>query len=157
METTFDLDKTLGYLLNRCTILLKNELTHRFKQAGYEVTPEEWVILSRLWEQDGRSQNDLARTTVKDKTTIVRFLDQMTKKKLIVRESSSEDARVKKVFLTPAGRALKNRLIPIVQGLLNDCSTNIKPTQLSVTISVLRDIEQNLLQIESSKLKGTKK
>jgi MarR family transcriptional regulator, organic hydroperoxide resistance regulator len=149
METTFDLEKTLGYLLNRCTILIKNELTHRFKQAGYEVTPEEWVILNRLWEQDGMSQNELARTTVKDKTTIVRFLDQMSKKQLITRKNSSEDARVKRVFLTPSGRGLKNRLIPIVQELLADCSENIKPSQLSVTISVLSDIEQNLLQIES--------
>jgi len=149
MMTEFDLENTIGYLINRCSILLKSELTHRFNQAGYDVTPEEWVILNRLWEQDGMSQNELARTTLKDKTTIVRFLDQMSKKQLIIRKNSSEDARVKEIYLTPAAHTLKNKLIPIVQELLADCSVNIKPTQVSITISVLHEIEQNLLQIES--------
>src|SRR5215475_10504303 len=109
MMTEFDLENTIGYLINRCSILLKSELTHRFNQAGYDVTPEEWVILNRLWEQDGMSQNELARTTLKDKTTIVRFLDQMSKKQLIIRKNSSEDARVKEIYLTPAAHTLKNK------------------------------------------------
>jgi len=55
MGTNFNLENTLGYLINRCAIWLKQELTHRFKQAGYDITPEEWAIRNRLWEQDDMS------------------------------------------------------------------------------------------------------
>src|SRR5215467_13921781 len=125
MTTEFNLENTLGYLINRCAILLKSELTCRFNQAGYEVTPEEWVILNRLWEQDGLSQNELAERTIKDKTTITRFLNQMESKGLVTRKSSKEDGRFKNIYLTSNGQKLKTALIPIAQEMLGQASAGI--------------------------------
>jgi len=145
----FDLENTLGYLINRCAILLKSELTHRFKQAGHDVTPEEWAILNRLWEQDGLSQNKLAERTVKDKTTITRFLNQMEKKGLVARQSSNQDGRFKKVYLTPNAKELETILIEITQGMLSGAAADISAQSLQITLNTLRTIENNLLNMES--------
>jgi len=150
MNADFNLENTLGYLINRCAILLKQELTHRFNQAGYDITPEEWAILNRLWEQDGMSQNELAERTVKDKTTITRFLIQMEKKKLITRPASKIDGRSKNVFLTPNGQNLKPILINITKGLLADAGLGLSVQDLQTTFATLQTIENNLLSIENS-------
>src|ERR1051325_2209738 len=150
MATEFNLENTLGYLINRCAILLKSELTHRFNQVGYDVTPEEWVILNRLWEQDGLSQNELAERTIRDKTTITRFLHQMEAKGLITRKSSKEDGRFKKVQLTANGQKLKSSLIPIAQGMLAEAATAISKDEVQTVLGLLKKIENNLLNLESS-------
>jgi len=152
----FIIDDTLGYRINRCSILMKASLTRRFKAAGHDLTPEEWVILTRLWPKDGLSQNELADTTLKDKTTITRFLVQMEKKQLVFRKTSTQDARVKHVYLTPSAQALKDQLIPLVQGFLRDCAIEIEPVQFAITLSTLSAIEQNLLRAESEFLDLTK-
>ena len=150
MATEFNLENTLGYLINRCAILLKQELTHRFKQAGYEITPEEWAILNRLWEQDGMSQNELAERTVKDKTTITRFLVQMEKKGLIARSASKIDGRSKNVNLTSKGQELKPVLINITKGLLSEAAVGVSDQNLQITFTTLGTIENNLLSIENA-------
>jgi MarR family transcriptional regulator, organic hydroperoxide resistance regulator len=148
MEPEFVLENTLGYLVNRCAILLKNELAYRFKQAGHTVTPEEWVILNRLWEEDGLSQNEIAERTIKDKTTVTRFLVQMEEKGLIVRKSSKEDGRYKNVHLTSYARKLKPILIPIAQAMLVQLSSGIAEKDLQIALNTLRHVEDNLIRIE---------
>ncbi len=150
MNTEFNLENTLGYWINRCSILLKSELTRRFQQAGYDVTPEEWVILNRLWQQDGLSQNELAERTIKDKTTITRFLNQMEKKKLVTRKSSKEDARFKNIYLTSNGQKLKANLIPIAQEMLGQAAVGISKNDLQIILDTLKQMETNLLNIETS-------
>ena len=150
MATEFNLENTLGYWLNRCSILLKSELTRRFQAAGYDVTPEEWVILNRLWEQDGLSQNELAERTIKDKTTITRFLNQMEKKKLVTRKSSTNDARFKNIHLTSNAQKLKAILIPITQEMLKQASAGIGKEESQIILASLKQLETNLLNIESS-------
>jgi DNA-binding MarR family transcriptional regulator len=148
MDKEFELEKTLGYLINRCAILLKDELAHRFRQAGYDVTPEEWAILNRLWEQDGLSQNEIAERTIKDKTTVTRFLNQMEAKGLVTRESSKEDRRSKKVHLTSNGQKLKRTLIKITEELLAEVSSGFSETDKKTTFHSLKKIENNLLSLE---------
>lgn len=149
MNTEFHLDNTLGYLINRCAILLKSELTHRFRQAGYDVTPEEWSILNRLWEQDGLSQNELAERTVKDKTTVTRFLNQMEAKGFVTRKSSEKDGRSKKVHLSSRGQALKPILIQITAGLLQEASSDLSEANIRTTFHTLKTFEKNLLRLET--------
>lgn len=149
MEEFFNLENTLGYRINRCAILLKSELTHRFKQAGYDITPEEWAILNRLWEQDGMSQNELAERTVKDKTTITRFLNQMETKGLVTRRFSKEDGRSKNIYLTANAQKLKPILIEITQGMLSQVASGLSMQDIQITLNSLGKIENNLLNMEA--------
>lgn len=141
----FYLDDTIGYALNRCVILLRIRLAQQFSENGYDVTAEEWVILNRLWQREGRPQNELAETTIKDKTTVTRLLNRMEKKGLITRRISTEDGRVKLVYLTPYARELEAGLIPIAQGVLWASVAEVDEADVATTVSVLKKIEQNLL------------
>ena len=145
---TFNLDTSIGYLLNRCTILLRIEVAKQFKAHGHDITPEEWVVLNRLWQKDGQSQNMVARSTIKDKTTVVRLIDRMQKKGLVVRRSSAEDGRVREIYLTQNGKLLKGKLIPIAKQVLEQGVAGIEAPDLETTLLVLGKFEQNLLDLE---------
>ncbi|EMY78338.1 MarR family protein [Leptospira weilii serovar Ranarum str. ICFT] len=140
----FQIENTLGYRINRCGIVIKQELRRRFNKRGYSITPEEWIILNRLWETDGLTQNEISQKTIKDKTTVTRFLSKMEKDGLIRRKSSNEDRRVNHVQLSTKGKKLKNQLIPIAQELLEAATEKISPEHLLVTIETLKQIELNL-------------
>ncbi|MEM7028030.1 MAG: MarR family winged helix-turn-helix transcriptional regulator [Chloroflexota bacterium] len=127
---------------------MRLKLAQKFSESGYDITPEEWVILNRLWQKEGRSQNELAETTIKDKTTVTRFLNRMEKKGLVVRQNSSEDARVKHVYLTAYGKELETVLIPIAEALLSAGVANIDKGDVDKAFTVLKKIEQNLLHFE---------
>ncbi len=145
----FQIENTLGYRINRGAIIMKIELQNRFKNAGFSITPEEWVILNRLWESDGMNQNEISQKTLKDKTTVTRFLNGMEKDGLIRRVVAEEDRRSRLIFLTDKGKLLKEKLIPIAKSLLVDSSTEINKEHLTVTMNVLAQIERNISNLKA--------
>ncbi|RHX88490.1 MarR family winged helix-turn-helix transcriptional regulator [Leptospira stimsonii] len=140
----FQIEKTLGYRINRCAIVMKQALQERFASAGFTITPEEWILLNRLWENDKMTQNELSQKTIKDKTTVTRFLNDMEKDGLIRRVTSTADRRNNHVHLTAKGRSLKEKLIPIAKSVLADSVAGLDTKALEITLNSLMEIEKNM-------------
>jgi len=45
----FDLDSAIGFVVGRTCHFLRKAFRQTFAAAGHSVTPEEWVLLNRLW------------------------------------------------------------------------------------------------------------
>ncbi len=112
----FDMDNAVGYAIGHVFTRLRIGLRRLFAAAGLDVTPEQWVVLYRLFEEQGLTQCGLGERTVKDKTTITRILDRLEAKGCIARRRDSRDRRSQRIFLTPDGEALVKRLVPLVRG-----------------------------------------
>ncbi|HBX24415.1 MAG TPA: MarR family transcriptional regulator [Desulfotomaculum sp.] len=138
----FTLDDSLGFIVNRTNTKLKNELLHQFKQ--YDVTPEQWAVLNRLWERDGITPKELAEKTFKDLPNIARILEKLVRKKLVARQPDPADKRSSQVFLTERGKELKGVLIPIAQGVLDQATRGIGTDQIVQLKALLNRIYQNL-------------
>ncbi|EQA53246.1 winged helix DNA-binding domain protein [Leptospira kmetyi serovar Malaysia str. Bejo-Iso9] len=139
----------MGYRVNRCGIAMRQDLRRRFNEQGHSITPEEWIILNRLWENDGLTQNEISQKTIKDKTTVTRFLSKMEEDGLIQRKSSKEDKRVNHVHLTAKGKKLKELLIPIAKELMSNAAEGISHEHLRITLETLKQIETNLSNLDS--------
>lgn len=138
----FSLDDSLGFILNLANTRMKNNLLHHFKE--YNVTPEQWAILNRLWEKEGLSSKELAELTSKDQPTIVRMLSRLERKSLIIRQVNPEDSRAYIISLTNEGRAIKVKLLPLALEALNKAIDGIPKEELEVTKAVLNKIIKNL-------------
>jgi MarR family transcriptional regulator, organic hydroperoxide resistance regulator len=114
----FPLDHSPGFLIYRTATKLKTELSRAFQTAGFEITPEQWSVLSRLWEAEGLSQTTLAEHACKDRHNVTRILNRLEQSGLVRREPNLQDKRFHKIFLTDEGRTLKEKLIPIVENHL---------------------------------------
>jgi DNA-binding MarR family transcriptional regulator len=139
----FRLDESLGYLINRTAMRLKRELQQAFKANGYKVTPEQWAILNRLWEQEGLSQVELAELTFKDKPNITRMLEVLEREKLVFRQPDENDHRAYKVFLTAEGQQLKEKLIPLAVKVLERGQRDLSAEDIRQVSKVLNTIYYN--------------
>lgn len=70
-------------------------LQKNFRNAGLEITIEQWSILYHLWKEDGLSQQELCTRTFRDKASITRLIDNIEKLGLVERIASKDDRRVK--------------------------------------------------------------
>ena len=140
----FNLDDSFGYLINLAAQRLKHELHQTFQTKGYDITPEQWAVLNRLWEEDGLSQVELAERTFKDKPGTTRILNLLEKKGVVARRPDENDGRVLRVFLTKMGRELKEKLIPCAQEVLTKSGKNLTKEELAQFKLTLNRILNNL-------------
>lgn len=107
----------VGTLLDRTTRLLKAHFQRAFKDAGIDLTPEQWVLLDHLHKIGAASQTDLANGTFKDAPTVSRIVDKLATKGLAARTRFPNDRRRYQVGLTARGEAAHEKLLPRVEEL----------------------------------------
>ena len=84
--------------------------------AGEPITPSQLFFLRQLWLQDGESDglslSELRLGAQLDATSATWLADQLEKAGLIERRRNDPDRRVVRIWLTPAGRELRDALTP---------------------------------------------
>ncbi|MBN2109077.1 MAG: MarR family transcriptional regulator, partial [Deltaproteobacteria bacterium] len=69
----FDHDGNFGHMLGRTSRAMLNMLQKKFRQAGSDITVEQWTLLINIRNAGGQSQQQLAEMVYLDKTTIARL------------------------------------------------------------------------------------
>jgi DNA-binding MarR family transcriptional regulator len=133
-----------GFLIYRTSTQMKVGLLRAFQAKGFNVTPEQWTVLSSLWEADGLNQTLLADKTLKDRHNITRILNLLEKGGLVRRRPDREDRRCQKVYLTGAGKALKPHLVRIATEFLQKAFAGMSEEDLNSMKRILGQILQNL-------------
>jgi DNA-binding MarR family transcriptional regulator len=93
---------------------------HAFAQAykphldPMGLTYPQYLVMLLLWEQDGRSVNEIAHPLHLDSGTLTPLLKRMEKAGLVTRRRDSRDERIVRIHLTGHGNSLseKARAIP---------------------------------------------
>ena len=133
-----------GFLIYRTGCMLKAGLKRAFRAKGFKVTPEQWSVLSILWESEGMHQSPLASRASKDRHNITRILNLLERDGLIKREPSSRDKRCQRVYLTDQAKTLVPELIPIVAEFLSGALAGLPEEDVTVMQRVLERILGNL-------------
>jgi len=138
------LEKALPFLIHACYQQIRSVTYKEFAGHGLELTPEQWIVLARLWEKDGQSQSALSELTLRDRPTMSRIIDTMEKSGLVERSVDEHDARSRRVLLTRTGRSLQAKLVPVAKKLVARLERDIPERDLEVTHRTLGRMLQNL-------------
>ncbi|MDQ7097121.1 MarR family transcriptional regulator [Desulfosporosinus sp. PR] len=141
------LEESTGFIINRTHQKLSNYLTRKFKP--YDITPEQWEILNRLWQNDGISQKEISEITLKDQTTLTRILDKLEHKGLIKRQVSPSDRRVFLIFLTDKGRDLEDILVSIAYEVSGEVLQGLSQEEIKQLKALLNRIFANVKQCKT--------
>lgn len=141
---TFQLERAIGFHVNRTAHLMTEEVARRFAAAGYRVTAQDFGILYRIHRQDGICQSELAALMLRDKTTITRRLDGLVKKQLVERRTDPDDRRQFCIHLTDAGARAVQTLSEIVDVFQADALQDASDEEKQITIATLRRIGSNI-------------
>ena len=138
----FKLDDSLGFILSKVNTKLKNEFFQQLRE--YDVTPEQWAILCCLWEREGITPKELSDLTCKDKPNTNRILEKLIIKGLVVRNAHPVDKRAFQIYLTESGWALREKLIPKANKLLEKALKGIEEDKVVELKKMLNQIYDNI-------------
>lgn len=140
----YDLENSLGMLLDWTTQFMRLELNRKFSAAGLEATSEQWKILITLWVEDGLTQQQLAEKIFKSKVSLVKLIDGLERRGLVNRRPDPNDRRSNRIFLTPKGRSIQEQLIGLAKENLAQATTDVDPQELTICIKVLKQVLVNM-------------
>ncbi len=140
----FPLDNSLGFIVYRTSLEIKACLQRRFRDKGYDITPEQWSILARLWEEEGLTQKQIADRTYKDKANITRLVDVLEKRGLLERRADPADRRRYYIHLTESGRGLKEKLLAVAYEIVQVATRDVNREDIEAAKKTLNTVYNNL-------------
>lgn len=140
METSFD--EMIGLKTNQMNRKMLRFLNRSLE--WYELTLEQWVVLSTLAEQENINQKMLSIKTEKDPTSLLRILDILEKKGFIERRQFQGDRRASSLFITAEGKRLRNEVAPYIEDRFKEITANISENEIEIYERVLEKISHNI-------------
>lgn len=135
---------SLGYRIKLLSQLLSRKFQERLEPFG--LTPFHWVVLCCLWEEDGLATSSLGEKLQQVGGTLTGVLDRMEERELIRRERDHQDRRICRIWLTEAGKHLKEVLPPIAVEIREQAMEGINQDE--------RDRLSNLVNLAIANLGG---
>lgn len=106
-----NLDENTVFLLGMTSKLIYDRIVAVFDKGGFGITVEQFAILGVLWYREGISQQEIAKSVRRDKTTVTRVINTMIRNGLLFRKVDEQDKRIKRIFLTSRGKALQDSTV----------------------------------------------
>ena len=138
-------EEPIGFLfsvVNRC-----KGLRFRSLLSSSGLTPRQYGVLARLWDEDGLPLHDLANRLYVDQTSLSRTLHAMEQNGLLRRSRDPGDRRVCRFFLTEKGAQMRQSLLPGVirhnESLLEGFSANEVRTMRRMLKKMITNLERN--------------
>jgi MarR family transcriptional regulator, transcriptional regulator for hemolysin len=142
---SLDLKRQLIAQLNESSRLLRNYIDHRAKERG--TTRAQWIVLYRLYQQEGLSQVEFADVLELQPISLVRLLDRLVQHGLLERRHDPKDRRAKRLYLTAKGRQLVDDLESLGNAIATDVLQGIADEAIEKTLATLRDIKERIKQL----------
>ena len=112
--------------------------------AATQMPMPRWRILLKLFETDGLSQKQLALDLRMDPAALTRQLKAIEKLDWVRRQADARDNRVTNVWLTPAGIAVVNDVMPRRTAFIESSFTDFSAEQLETMSALLIALEARL-------------
>ena len=136
--------KNFGAFIDRTLRIIRLDLGKRLKQVNVDITPEQWMILSSLYGNNGQSQTELCNDSFKNAPTVSRIIDLLSKKGYTERQRFENDRRSYKIFLTEEGKTVVEQALPAIIAARSKGWTDLSDEDYDGFIKVLNNIFDNL-------------
>jgi DNA-binding MarR family transcriptional regulator len=133
-----------SFLLDRTARRVKQYAQQRFKELGFNITVDQWLVLKHLSENQETKQNELAELLFKDNPTLTRIIDLLCDKGLTERKMNPSDRRSFMVKLTKEGAKKVEQLKPKVKDIRLKAWDGLSERDFTQFKKVMNTIYQNL-------------
>jgi DNA-binding MarR family transcriptional regulator len=138
----------LAHLVKDATRALLRALQMRLTE--HSVSLGHWTFLRILWEKDGVTQRELSEQASVMEPTTFSALTAMERLGYVTRRRLPGNRKKMFVFLTPKGRLLKSKLIPLAEEVNAIAVRGVKPADIAIARQMLLTIIGNLARDETA-------
>lgn len=132
---------TIGYEICYTARKIYQLINKRLEQ--FSITPEQFVVLNKLAEEEGISQKQLALKLDKDQNTIKAIIDKLEKNGFAIRIQNVKDKRAFTLFMTDHAK----KIMPVFQEIDKQCvkelCTNLSDEEIETLSKTLKIIREN--------------
>ncbi len=140
----FKKSELYSFITGKASTAIARRLQKNFKQAGVDITIEQWSVLYHLWKEDGLSQQQLCDATFRDKPSITRLVDNLEKLGLVKRMADKTDRRINKICTTLEAQKLQELSMEVANQTLNEAVAGVTNGQIEIAKEVLNMVYENL-------------
>ena len=137
------IQETTGYLLSQVCKLRRARGSALLDGIG--LYRGQHFILSALWEREGMTHSELAQRLYVRPATITNGLKRMEKAGLIKRRQDTEDQRVSRVYLTEAGRNVRDAVERVWSDLEEQTFAGFSSEERALLRRLLLQLRENLI------------
>ncbi len=135
--------KNFGAYIDRTIKIIRHNYVRTFKELQIDITTEQWVIMDSLYQQNGISQTELANGSFKNAATVSRIIDLLCKKGITERQRFENDRRRHKIFLTPKGVELVEKVYPSIHQLRRQGWNKLSDEDYETFLRIMNQIFNN--------------
>lgn len=136
-----DLEHFLPFRLS----VLSNRLTRavaRVYSRRFQLTAPEWRTMAVLGRYGAMTANNVVERTAMDKVRVSRAVARLLAHDRITRRTDPDDRRRAILDLTPEGRAVYAKVVPMVLAVENELLSPLDAEERTLLDQVLRKLEQ---------------
>ena len=137
----------LAHLVKHAARGLARALQMRLTE--HAVSYGHWTFLRILWEGEGLTQRQLSNRAGVMEPTTFSALNAMERVGYVVRRQNPKSRKEVHVHLTPKGRALKGKLVPLAEEVNEVALRNVPATDIAATRRTLLTLIENLAADEA--------
>jgi DNA-binding MarR family transcriptional regulator len=106
----------------------------------FDMTRQEWRVLAAVAANRQMAAKEIAEYSTLDKMSVSRAVAALEAKALISREEDAADRRNKLLTLTPSGRALYQKIVPLVRAREDYLLDALSPTERDMLDDILNKL-----------------
>ncbi|MGM9775008.1 MAG: MarR family winged helix-turn-helix transcriptional regulator [Candidatus Egerieousia sp.] len=138
------LNKQVGVFLNLVHNKFKQYVTEIFEEQGFNITPEQFIVMDTLWDEGTLTQQQIANIVMKDKNSIVKLVDGLERRDLVRRVSNPNDRRQNLIEVTEYAKKIRDRITQLAMDAVDRIINGIPKEQMKTFIIVLSKMADNM-------------
>ncbi|GAB4423990.1 MAG: MarR family transcriptional regulator [Chloroflexi bacterium OHK40] len=141
MDTSDYLDSPV-YWLRRAFLAMHRAIQEELSR--HDITGAQFEVLRQLWSEDGLEQRVIQERLGVSSPTLTGVIDSLVERRLVERCLSPEDARVRLLLLTDAGRATEAAFVEAMQRVQLRLVHGFSPSEQALLKDWLRRVAANM-------------
>ncbi len=138
------LNKQVGMFLNLVHNRFKQYVAGIFESQGFNITPEQFLVMDTLWDEGVLTQQQIADYLLKDKNSVVKLVDGLEERKLVRRVSNPKDRRQNLIEVTEYAKSIQGKVTRLAMDAVDHIIKGIPREDMHKFISVLSKMAENM-------------
>lgn len=129
--------------LEKTIRIVRESFNSEFQKRNFGISYDQWLIIDQVRNQQGISQIEIAKNTGKDRASVSRIIKNLLFKKILTKTSNESNKRANKVYLSPIGLELTDKVIVVFQDIYRRQFDGIYEQEINLLKEIMVRINQN--------------
>ena len=142
----YKLENSVNHRIATLAVLLKRQVFRIIAKNNLGVTPDQWVVMYYLWQDNKLSVGEISNRTKKDFANTTRIVDKLEKLGYVNKVKSEKDSRNTNIYILPKADEIKESLQDCWKESTDLAMKGISEKEQQEFINTIERIENNILE-----------